>query len=42
MKPHQPGSGWTQTHVQQALNVLEGKEEPSYDAKAEDSGDGQG
>jgi len=42
LAPHQPGSGWTRIHMQHVLNILEGKDGPDYQKKAENPGDGYG
>jgi hypothetical protein len=39
---HQPGSGHTKLHMQQVLNVLEGREGKHFNAKTENPGDGTG
>jgi len=40
--PHQPGSGWTKAHMQNVLNLIEGKDGQDSSARAESLGDGHG
>ncbi len=42
LAPHQVGSGWTRTHMQQVINVLQGAQGADFNAKAENPGDGHG
>ena len=42
LQPHQPGSGHTKQHMQQVINVLEGRNGKNYNAKVESPGDGEG
>lgn len=42
LQPHQPGSGHTKQHMQQVINVLEGRNGKNFNAKVESPGDGEG
>lgn len=42
LAPHQVGSGWTRTQMQQVINVLEGAQGPNFNPKVENPGDGHG
>lgn len=42
LAPHQAGSGWTRTKMQQLLNVLQGQEGADFSAEVENPGDGHG
>lgn len=40
--PHQPGLGWHRAHVQRAINVIVGKDNPDFQKEVENPGDGHG
>jgi hypothetical protein len=42
LQPHQPGSGHTKQHMQQMLNVIQGRSGKDFNAKVENPGDGKG
>lgn len=42
LAPHQVGSGWTRTYMQQVINVLQGEQGTDFNAKVENPRDGHG
>jgi hypothetical protein len=42
LAPHQAGSGWTRTKMQQVLNALQGQKGTDFSVKVENPGDGHG